>query len=578
MTEGAGTLPGNVIVEAKSRRSSPVAAAAEGGFPKSAYFWIVAIYTAITSLTTASFQGDTPYYILSIENYSGRDFLFWDFGHLLWRPLIWVLLHTIHPVLPAINTASLILTLMTALNWAAGLGCVLLMAQVARKFVGPSLAFLAALTLAVSQVFLNYLHTGLAYIPGLFFLLLALDLVSSKGEDRQTSWLESTAFGLALALAVLFWLPYVFVLPALFLFPFLMRGFKRGPFSYALRAVAMCAVVGLGAYGIVAMKLGLSSAADFKEWVAASSHSVEHLRGLTRAAFGFVRSWLEMGNVGIEFKRFLLHDPYAPVSAASLLFAGTWKLILTYVLLGTIALKLLLGSERDRRMLIFLLVAFLPVFAFGIKWQGGDMERYIAAFPALILAGACAMNSRPAAIARVLGVLFVCALAIVNVSHDLRWVQEAQQRALLTRANALASLPEGSYVVFLPVDPLFSFVSFASVVPGSEAPVRPLNARVVVTIGSSHVVEWREDFASTSLTSWQNGKEVWICRGLLESVPERKWGWVEGADPLVRWKDLYKFFSQLQASEVRGDFVQIPATAGNVQLLHSVGLEGPNVP
>jgi hypothetical protein len=567
MTESAGTLPGNASTKANSR-SSPVAMAVKDCFRKPIYFWVVAFYVGITSLTKAPFQGDTPYYILDVVNYSGgRSFEFWDFGHLLWRPLIWVLLRSIHPILPTTNSASLSFTLMAALDWVAGLGCVLLMAHVAKKFVLPSLAFLAALTLAVSHAFLNYLHTGTAYVPGLFFLLLALNSASGNVEDPQNLWSESTAFGLAMALSVLLWLPYVFALPGLFLFPCLMRRFKRESLTYALRAMVVCAVLGLGAYGIVAMKLGLSSVADLKAWITASSHSIEHLSGLPRAVFGFVRAWLEVGNVGIDFKRFLLHDPYAPVSAVSLLLAGTWKLVLAYTTLGAISVKLFLGSGRDRRMLIFLLLAFLPVFAFGIKWAGGEMERYIATFPALILAGVCAMNSRSAAIPRILGVLFLCALVIVNVSYELRWAQDAQERALLKRASALASLPEGSCVVFLQADPLFGFVSFASVVPASQEPVRPLNAKIVVMVGSSDVTEWRRDFASTSVMSWQNGKEVWIFRGLLENAPERKWGWVEGADPSVKWKDLYAFFNRLQTSEVSGDFVKVPPTEENIQLL-----------
>jgi hypothetical protein len=539
------------------------------GLGQSKYFFIFGMYVVLTALTRAIFCGDTPFYILSIVNYSGgRDFFFWDFGHLLWRPVNWALLHAIHRLIPSVNTISLLSSIMVSLNWMAGLGCVLLLARVARRFVNATLAVLAAFTLAVSQVFLNYVHTGLAYVPGLFFLLLGLDLASSKPESAQTSWRESSTVGAALAVAVLLWLPFIFALPAVFLFPIVLNGFKRESALYISRAVLVTAVIGLGSYGLVARKLGLSSAAEIQTWFAAASHSIDHIGGLPRAAFGFVRSWFEMGNVGTDFRRFLLHDPYAPVSLVSLLFAGTWKLILTYLFLGAIGLKLLLGSAQDRRILVFLLLAFLPVFGFGIKWQGGDMERYIAAFPVLLLAGACAMNLRPPTALKMLGVAFLSSLIVVNLSHDLHGVGDTQDRALSARLEALGPIPENSYVVLFPGDPLIGLITFGSITPTGHS--RLLMPRWVITIGSSHVKEWQQDFVSKSLKSWQDGKGVWICRGLLDEVPERKWGWVEGAEPLVSWKDIHAFFHRLQTSEIRGDFVQIPSTQANIQLLQSL--------
>jgi hypothetical protein len=533
---------------------------------KSIALFTFGFYVVLTAITREVLQGDTPYYIRSILDHSGhRNFAFWDFGHLLWRPAIWTLLQVIHRILPSVNSISLLFWIMVSVNWMAGLGCVLLVARVVRRFASSSLAVLAASTLTVSQVFLNYLHTGTAYVQGLFFLLLGLDLATSKPKSSQTSWRESSAFGAVLAMAVLLWLPYIFALPALFLFPIVINGFSRESSLYTLRAIIVNAVIGLGTYSLVAIKLGLSSVAEIQAWFTWASHSINHIGGLPRAAFGFVRSWFEMGNVGTEFRRFLLHDPYAPVSLVSLLFAGTWKLVLTYLFLGAIVLKLLRGSAQDRRILLFLLLAFLPVFGFGVKWQGGDMERYIAAFPALLLAGACAMNSRPPIILRVLCVAFLSALIIVNLSHDLRWVRNAQERELAGRFDALGPIPESSYIVVFSADPLYSFLVFNSINPHSHG--KSMIVSWVVEIGTSHVTEWRQAFASNSLSAWQNGKEVWICRGFLDDVPESRWGWVEGTDPLVSWQDIPAFFRRLQISEIRGDFVQLPPTQANIELL-----------
>ena len=556
-----------IIPELKDLEATTNETPSSARLSKSMIVFLIGLYVVLALFTREVFQADTPDYIISILDYSGaRDFTFWDFGHLLWRPANWALFQLIHRIFPPANNASVLFSIMVGLNWMAGLGCVLLVARVARRFASSSLAILAASTLAVSQVFLNYLHTGTAYVPGLFFLLLGLDFASS--QPRQNSWRESIGLGISLAVAVLIWFPYVFALPALFLFPTMLNKLKRETCYCTLRALIVSAVIGFGAYGLVAVRLELWSFVDLRTWFTAASHSIDHIGGLPRAAFGFVRSWIEMGNVGTEFRRFLLNDPYAPVSLVSLIFAGTWKLLLTYVFLGAIGVKLLLGSAQERRMLLFLTLAFVPVFGFGIKWQGGDMERYLGAFPALLLAGACAMNARPPAVLKVLGVAFLGALIVVNLSSDLRWVRDAEERGMNRRLDALGPIPENSYIVFFPADPLVGFISSGSIIRPSHS--RSLSASRVITIGSSHVKEWQQDFASKSLMAWQNGRGVWICRGLLDRVPESRWGWVEGAEPSVPWKDIYSFFNQVQTSEFQGDFVEVPPTPVNIQLLERV--------
>jgi hypothetical protein len=527
---------------------------------------MLASYCVLTAITRAVFQADTPYYVASILNHSrGRDFAFWDFGHLLWRPATWALLYLIHPVLPRLTVISITFWIMVSANWIAGLGCVLLVAGLVRRFASPWLTVLTTATLTFSQVFLNYVHTGTAYVPGLFFLLLGLKLADLKTRSIRVGWRESAAFGTALAAAVLLWLPYIFALPALFLFPIIISGFNRESGLYVLRAAIVNTVIGLGTYALVAFRLGLSSAAELRLWFGWASHSIDHIRGLPRATFGFVRSWFETGNFGIELRRFFIHDPYAQVQAASLFSIGTLELALTYLFLGAIVFKLVRGVALERRMLLFLTLTFLPVFSFGVHWQGGDMERYLGAFPALLLSGASAMNSRPSTIVKMLGCAFLSVLIVVNLSHDLRWVRDAEDRVLAARLDVLGSIPENSYIVFSPSDPLYEFTSFNSIDPYGHG--KHLIAKRVVDIGTSHVTEWRQAFASNSLDAWQNSKEVWIFRGVLDDVPERRWGWIEGIDSLVSWSDIRAFFRCLEISETRGDFVQLPPTHANIDLL-----------
>jgi hypothetical protein len=538
---------------------------------RSGIFLIPIFYFALTALTREVTLNDTYYYISSILNYSGgRDLLFWDFGHLLWRPGILALFRVSHGIVSWIDPYSLVFRLMLAVNWLAGLGCVLIMARVTRRFASASLTVVVVATLAISQGFLNFVHTGTAYIPGLFFLILALDIATARLDLAAISWAKSSSFGAALALAVLLWLPYIFALPALLLLPVLLGGQTRGSIRFSLKATAACALVGLGTYGCVAFKLNLSTVQEILDWIGASSHSLNAVGGLPRAIYGFGRSWFAMGNDGLQFRRFLLHDPYAPVSPVALLFTSLWKLIFTYSLLAAIIVRLQRGSTGDRRVLAFFLLAVLPVFAFGLRWYGGDMERYLASFPAILVAAACAFNSRPPRLLKLAGIGFVSALLIVNLSKDLRWVREAEDRGLSARLNALGQSPENSYVVLIPGDPLLGIQS--SNLTSTTRPSTNFVLISVVPIGYSYANEWRELLASISLKAWQGGKEVWICRGLLETTPQSKWGWVEGADPDVQWKDIYQFFSQFEVSGNRGDFVEILPTPSNIELFKTMPL------
>ena len=530
---------------------------------------ITFFYFGLTALTRAISLGDTPFYLSSVLKYSGgRDLVFWDFGHLLWRPAIWTLYRAGHWIDPRIDPRSLVFHLLLSVNWIAGLGCLLLMARVVRRFATARFAVLAATTLATSQVFLNYLHTGTSYVPGLFFLLLALELATSSLSHVPRPWVESSLFGASLAIPVLLWLPYIFAIPGLLLLPSLLHGPNKKTAHYAINATIACAAIGFGAYASVALEMHFSSFTEVTAWFDRASHSIDHVGGIARAVFGFNRAWFEMGRDGLLFRRFLLHDPYAPVSATTLVFTGVWKIALTYAFLATIAFRLLRGSVRDHRILAFLSLTFLPVFAFGIKWQGGDMERYIAAFPAIVLAGACALTSRPGTALRTLGIAFVSALLIVNLPNDLTWVRDAGDRALASRLASIGPIPEGSYLFVFPSDPLTGFVpSSTNSAAGYDRDVTVIG---IVPIGYRDAPDWRAIFASMSLKAWQDGKDVWICSCLLDPVPNPKWGWVEGTEPSVRWTDIRSFLSHLQVSERRGDFVQLPPTPGNVEFLGAI--------
>ena len=99
--------------------------------------WITA-YALVSYLTGAFFMADTVNYVTDVYNhYRGFNNSLWEFGHLLWRPLGWVLLRTLGPLIklfagpdPQIQVTYIFL----ALNWLAGLACVLLLRACLHRF------------------------------------------------------------------------------------------------------------------------------------------------------------------------------------------------------------------------------------------------------------------------------------------------------------------------------------------------------------------------------------------------------------------------------------------------------------
>jgi hypothetical protein len=534
-----------------------------------------ATYVVIFVLTRARAFGDTPYYVDSILKYGGgRDLLFWDFGHLLWRPLVWLLFRLSAVVAPGAQDPLLVLRISQALNLAAGLGCVLLAFRISRHFTSTSMAVLTASAVAVSQAVLDYSHAGTAYVPGLLFLFLGLDLFLSETRSSESArWGGCAVFGVALACAVLMWLPYMFALPALLSLP-LLYGFRgKQSFLFAFRSTAVCALAGFLAYAAVGIKLHILSFADFAAWVSGSSHGLAAVGGLPRAVFGFARCFFNLDNDGIQFRRFLLHDPYSHVSALGLVAAGLWKIALIYCLALVLCWRLVRGSELDRRVCWFLLLTVAPVFLFALKWYGGDMERYMAVLPALAVAASCALGAHPSWLARAAGLLLLGSLFVVNLAHYNLWTTRNDARSLSTRINVLGSVPEGSYLVVFPQDPLEGLPPYAS---GLETVrTRAMDVSAVVPIAYSDAADWKGIFARNAIRKWQEGKQVWVCQGFFDARPETKWGWVEGAEGGVRWTDLHSFFAQLHTGKIRGDFMEVPGTDANVAFLRAVSAGTP---
>ena len=189
--------------------------------------------------TGGHFHGDSIDYVADILR--GDRAAMWEFGHLLWRPLGWLVGQATVPLLTALfgtdAREGLILTLY-AINWLSGLGCVLLLRALVGR-LGPTGWSAALVTIAflISHAFLNFAHTGSAYVPGLFCLLLGAVLSTRPAASGWTALFA----GIAFAGAVCLWFLYILALPAALLLPLILGDSDRRHVRVVLLTTLACA-------------------------------------------------------------------------------------------------------------------------------------------------------------------------------------------------------------------------------------------------------------------------------------------------------------------------------------------------
>src|ERR687889_167414 len=87
-------------------------------------------------------------------------------------------------------------------------------------------AYLTTVAFIFSQAFLNYTQTGCSYVPGLAFLLLGIYLLVRDGERVEHLWRTALLAGLAFAVAVGLWVPYLWAVPAAVAAPLALYSWK----------------------------------------------------------------------------------------------------------------------------------------------------------------------------------------------------------------------------------------------------------------------------------------------------------------------------------------------------------------
>lgn len=520
-------------------------------------------------------MADTADYVDSIAAFErGVNYTFWEFAHLIWRPMGWLVFNLLKPVSGYLTQpdgrAGITLSLV-ALNWLAGLGCVLLLVRLLERLtVRRWVVNLVAVAFIFTQGFLNNAQTGSSYIPGLAFLLLGLNLSPwSAGGKAVESWRLAFVTGIALSCAVLMWVSYLWAVPAAIALPLLLVGKEQKPWRFALRtSIVFSLFTGLAYLSVMAL-LGINSLDGVNAWMEEATHG-NQVTGVSRMAFGMARSFINMGRDGMLFKRYLLHDPFNAVSIWDVLRLSLWKVALFYLFLFSIVA----GLWRARKMkgaLAFVGLGTLPVIIFAIFFEGGAVERYLPLYPFIMVGlGVLLSSERAWRPLKYVALAFVVAAIPSNMQAlSKRSLRQQQEKEAARVEGLLAQLKLGSIVYVANWhDDLINF--------SRSFPFHPVNSQqnlrlgALVTPGTTQAALWREGFAASALEVWNAGGDVWVSRRVLSERPAAEWNWVEGDEPSVSWPDFNRFFSQLKMGQTTGGedgFVLLVRDEENAALL-----------
>ncbi len=536
----------------------------------------VAVYAVMSQLTGAFFMADTVDYGTDVYHHIyPPPRTFWDFGQLFWRPLGWLLFRIFAPVIgwfTAPDPWTGVIRILMTLNWLAGLACVLLLRACLHRFsIRPTIANFCTLAFLLSNAFLNYIHTGSPYIPGLTFLLVGLYLLAGPAETSPSPWRPVWAAG-ALALAVCLWFPCIFAVPGILATPLLYRGDSHYNRTLALRATIYFLIMGLFAYGLVMVGLGLYTPEGIFRWVTAKSAATVGVQGITRAIFGLARSFINMGDDAVLFKRFLLHDPYNPVSAVELARASLLKLFLFFGLL-IVVLKQLLRSA-DRRIFWAFLAVAAPVFAFAPFSHGGNIELYLPFCPIFFIAVGCALTDdrAPAYLKWFSAVVLLVGIFSNFSATSIFTLGKERQHAQERVKDLLPLLNSKSRVIVLDVNDEFqNFKRSYPFLPIVRYDM--IRTYAAVNVGTPKDLHWQRDLAQFVLKTWGAGGDIWVSMRVLEVRPQRNWNWVEGADPHVTWSMVRSFFAEFDYGRSAGGedgFLLLPSTERNKAIINSI--------
>jgi len=283
-------------------------------------------------------------------------------------------------------------------------------------------------------------------------------------------------------------------------------------------------------------------------------------------------------DAGIAWKRFLFHDPFAPVTAQHLL-RSSFVMMAAFYFGIFVLIYTLLRSKNGRALLLLLTIAAVPVLYFAVfLFEAGSIERFMPVLPFYFLALGYQLEcSWPNLGRRSIALIYPAILIAFSISAYNNRSVENHWRPARNRLEALrGQVPEQSTVALLANwDEIFLL---AKDDPLHDEFSKSLNLWVVLQPANERIFVWREKFASRVLEAWNAQSEMWVSERLLAEAPLPEWGWVEGDDSAIRWIQVPQFCRQFQFDKKIGNsdgFVRIAPTRANQalidQLLAGVG-------
>jgi hypothetical protein len=533
--------------------------------------WLVlgVSWLLILTLTHPLSTGDTFQFVESIgARFRGRNYNFWDFGHLFWRPLASVMAWVARAITGSHDLRIIALRPMVVLNELAVLGSAcFLLATLRRLHASRIAATAAAIAFLGTYGMMVFAQTGTAYMSGMLLLTVALYLTVIAATSERRLLLAAGA-GVAVALAAAFWFNYVVTIPAIAVAAFLLGG-KRD-WRAAAVVVLAAGVTGCVAFIGTALAIGLRTPAEFWAWFERSSHGISGVSGIPRAALGFARSLLFVDEDGGVLRRFLHMDPYAPVTLLQAATTRVWLLGLVW-LVGIASLVHLVRARRHFALLAVFAAAAIPVMLFAVSWQGGDATRWFPLYPFLILVvHAVLADGQRAHVVRIAMVTGLLIMAVNNIALLSTAAAERRRDQAMVRLMNMHELVREGDVLFCThhQDDLVQVPNMYPLQPVLGD--RDVRLFVLVELAAPQVERWQRVFARRVRTAWDAGNHVWVSKRLLAQRPEPEWEWIEGTDPRISWRGLVEFVAAFDVADIVGapdGFVILKRTPANEALV-----------
>jgi hypothetical protein len=323
-------------------------------------------------------------------------------GHLLWRPLGYVLGH----MLGTLDAYSSTLWTLQGLCLAASLAGLVAIYVLCSKVADPWIALFVAAFTAVSNGYWAYAFSGCSYTCGILFQTLALHY-AVRERTGPGGWRNAFAAGGLGGLAAAAWAINALMAPAILV---ALLSTTAGSYRRLRQSLHQAGLFALGYGATFAIPVALayllmrvtprwrvgvpaSSGMSFAQWLSSARHDVPFHVGsaqLLRAALGWAQSVISLSDVGYRLRLWRLGEGPFPFSLWSLVAPAFYAGVLL------LALILLRGRARlDLRSRSLLYAAILAValnLAFGVAWQGTDLERYMPSWPFQMALLAIALN------------------------------------------------------------------------------------------------------------------------------------------------------------------------------------------